>query len=117
MSKLELLQGTLDMLVLQVLNGGPMHGWGIAQRIQLLSKDVLQVEEGSIYPVQGLLEGVLYATRVDRVERNRLFGQAPNVGKQRGSVQRGRSTIRPETCPRRSSSRTSLTCPSGRAVV
>src|SRR5580704_11082404 len=50
MSKLELLQGTLDMLVLQVLNGGPMHGWGIAQRIQLLSKDVLQIEEGSIYP-------------------------------------------------------------------
>lgn len=50
MSKIDLLQGTLDMLVLQVLNGGPMHGWGIAQRIQLLSKDVLRVEEGSIYP-------------------------------------------------------------------
>src|ERR1035438_9857550 len=50
MSKMELLQGTLDMLVLQVLSGGPMHGWGIAQRIQILSKDVLQVEEGSIYP-------------------------------------------------------------------
>lgn len=50
MSKMELLQGTLDMLVLRVLNGGPMHGWGIAQRIQLLSRDVLQVEEGSIYP-------------------------------------------------------------------
>src|ERR1700678_3448868 len=50
MSKIELLQGTLDMLVLRVLSGGPMHGWGIAQRIQLLSKDVLQVEEGSIYP-------------------------------------------------------------------
>lgn len=50
MSKMELLQGTLDMLVLRVLSGGPMHGWGIAQRIQILSKDVLQVEEGSIYP-------------------------------------------------------------------
>ena len=50
MSKMELLQGTLDMLVLQVLSGGPMHGWGIAQRIQILSRDVLQVEEGSIYP-------------------------------------------------------------------
>ena len=50
MSKLDLLQGTLDMLVLRVLNGGPMHGWGIAARIQILSKDVLQVEEGSIYP-------------------------------------------------------------------
>ncbi len=50
MSKMELLQGTLDMLVLRVLSGGPMHGWGIAQRIQILSKGVLQVEEGSIYP-------------------------------------------------------------------
>lgn len=50
MAKMELLQGTLDMLVLQVLKGGPMHGWGIAARIQLLSKDVLQVEEGSVYP-------------------------------------------------------------------
>lgn len=50
MSKMDLLQGTLDMLVLRVLNGGPMHGWGIADRIQILSKDVLQVEEGSIYP-------------------------------------------------------------------
>jgi PadR family transcriptional regulator, regulatory protein PadR len=50
MSKMELIQGTLDMLVLSVLNGGPLHGWGIAQRIQLLSRDALQVEEGSIYP-------------------------------------------------------------------
>jgi PadR family transcriptional regulator, regulatory protein PadR len=50
MSKMELLQGTLDMLVLRVLSGGSMRGWGIAQRIQILSKDVLQVEEGSIYP-------------------------------------------------------------------
>ncbi len=49
-SKLDLLQGTLDMLVLRVLSGGPMHGWGIAARIQLLSKDALVVEEGSIYP-------------------------------------------------------------------
>lgn len=50
MPKLDLLQGTLDMLVLQVLAGGPMHGWGIAARLQLLSKDALQVEEGSLYP-------------------------------------------------------------------
>ncbi|HZZ19854.1 MAG TPA: PadR family transcriptional regulator [Opitutaceae bacterium] len=47
---MEVLQGTLDMLVLRVLNAGPMHGWGIAQKIQILSRDVLQVEEGSIYP-------------------------------------------------------------------
>lgn len=48
--KTDLLQGTLDLLVLQVVKAGPLHGWGIAQRIQLLSKDLLRVEEGSIYP-------------------------------------------------------------------
>jgi PadR family transcriptional regulator, regulatory protein PadR len=50
MSKLDLLQGTLDLLVLRVLNGGPMHGFGIAQKIHLLSETALQVEEGSLYP-------------------------------------------------------------------
>lgn len=50
MSKLDILQGTLDMLVLRILSNGRMHGWGIAQRIQLLSDSVLIVEEGSIYP-------------------------------------------------------------------
>jgi hypothetical protein len=39
----ELLQGTLDLLILQTLATGPMHGWGVAQRIQQLSKDVLQI--------------------------------------------------------------------------
>ncbi|MBK8476472.1 MAG: PadR family transcriptional regulator [Opitutaceae bacterium] len=56
MPKLDLLQGTLDMLVLQVLSGGPMHGWGIAQRLQLLSKNTLQVEEGSMYPAMYRME-------------------------------------------------------------
>lgn len=46
----ELLQGTLDMLVLRVLNSGRMHGWGIAQRIHLVSREMLKVEEGSLYP-------------------------------------------------------------------
>ena len=44
------LHGTLDMLVLKVLNDGRMHGYAIAVRLQQLSKDVLQVEEGSLYP-------------------------------------------------------------------
>ena len=44
------LHGTLDMLVLKVLASGPMHGYGIATRLQQVSKDVLQVEEGSLYP-------------------------------------------------------------------
>ena len=50
MQKTELLQGTLDMLILKVLNRGPRHGFAIAERIQLLSDDVLSVGEGSLYP-------------------------------------------------------------------
>jgi PadR family transcriptional regulator, regulatory protein PadR len=50
MAKHELIPGTLDMLVLRVLNGGSTHGWGIVQRIHQLSSEVLTVEEGSLYP-------------------------------------------------------------------
>jgi PadR family transcriptional regulator, regulatory protein PadR len=46
----ELLPGTLDMLILKTLSAGRMHGYGIAQRIQQISSEVLQVEEGSLYP-------------------------------------------------------------------
>ncbi len=49
-SKNELLPGTLEMLILQTLTRSPMHGYGIAQQIQQISEDVLQVEEGSLYP-------------------------------------------------------------------
>jgi len=49
-SKNELLPGTLDMLILHTLTRGAMHGYGIAQHIQEISDDVLQVEEGSLYP-------------------------------------------------------------------
>ena len=46
----DLLQGTLDMLILRTLVAGPMHGWGIAQRILQVSEDVLRVNQGSLYP-------------------------------------------------------------------
>ncbi len=46
----ELLQGTLELLVLKTLTLEPMHGWGIAQRIQQLSREVFQVNQGSLYP-------------------------------------------------------------------
>jgi len=49
-SKTELLQGTLDLLILKTLAPGPLHGYAIAQRIQQRSEDVLVVEEGSLYP-------------------------------------------------------------------
>src|ERR671933_364879 len=48
--KRELLPGTLDMLILKTLSVSPMHGYGIALHIKRLSRDVLQVEEGSLYP-------------------------------------------------------------------
>jgi PadR family transcriptional regulator, regulatory protein PadR len=50
MEKLDLPQGTLDLLVLQVLSGGEMHGWGIAQKLTVLSKEELQLQEGTLYP-------------------------------------------------------------------
>ncbi len=50
------LQGTLDLLVLRVLRQSRMHGWGIAQQIQLISRDVLQVNQGSLYPALRRLE-------------------------------------------------------------
>jgi transcriptional regulator len=52
----DLLQGTLDLLILQTLVPGPMHGWGVAQRIQQISKDVLQIGQGSLYPALHRLE-------------------------------------------------------------
>ena len=52
----DLLQGTLDMLILKTLVLGPNHGWGISQRIQQTSKDVLQVNQGSLYPALHRLE-------------------------------------------------------------
>ena len=54
--KSDLLQGTLDLLVLKTLALGPQHGWGIAQRIQQISRDVLQVNQGSLYPALHRLE-------------------------------------------------------------
>jgi transcriptional regulator len=52
----ELLQGTLDLLILRTLAPGPMHGWGIAQRIEAVSDSVLVVNQGSLYPALHRLE-------------------------------------------------------------
>jgi PadR family transcriptional regulator PadR len=54
--KSDLLQGTLDMLILKTLALGPMHGWGISQRIQQISQGVLCVNQGSLYPALHRLE-------------------------------------------------------------
>jgi PadR family transcriptional regulator, regulatory protein PadR len=55
-TRLDLLQGTLDLLILRTLTGDPRHGWAISERIQELSQDVLRVNQGSLYPALHRLE-------------------------------------------------------------
>jgi PadR family transcriptional regulator, regulatory protein PadR len=56
LEKLDLLQGTLDMLILKVVALGPVHGYGISQRIRQISNEVLNVQQGSLYPALHRLE-------------------------------------------------------------
>jgi PadR family transcriptional regulator PadR len=62
-NKADVLQGTLDMLILKIAALGPIHGYAMVQRIQRISKDVLQVQQGSLYPALHRLEdrGLLHA--------------------------------------------------------
>jgi transcriptional regulator len=53
----DLLQGTLDLLILRVLGLGPLHGWGISTRIREISEETLRVNQGSLYPALHRLEG------------------------------------------------------------
>ena len=55
-ARTDLLQGTLDLLILKALQLGPMHGWGITLRIEQISEDVLKVNQGSLYPALHRLE-------------------------------------------------------------
>ena len=55
-AKADLAQGTLDLLILKILNLGPLHGYAIAQRLQQISRDVIQVNQGSLYPALHRLE-------------------------------------------------------------
>lgn len=55
-AKTDLLQGTLDLLVLKALTLGPLHGWGISKRIRRMSHEVLEVNQGSLYPALHRLE-------------------------------------------------------------
>jgi PadR family transcriptional regulator, regulatory protein PadR len=70
--KSDLLQGTLDLLILKTLATGPMHGWGISLQIQQVSQDVLQVNQGSLYPALHRLEQQgLIASQWGASENNR----------------------------------------------
>ena len=70
-NRIELLQGTLDLLVLQTLQWGPQHGYGIAQAIRLKSGDVLDVETGSLYPALHRLEREKWIKSEWKVSDNR----------------------------------------------
>jgi PadR family transcriptional regulator len=66
------LRGSIDLLVLKTLSLGPMHGWGVSQRIQQSSRDVLEINQGSLYPaLQRLEKAGLIASRWGTTENNR----------------------------------------------
>jgi PadR family transcriptional regulator PadR len=69
--RLEILQGTLDMLILQTLQWGPQHGYGIAQAIRAGSSDVLQVDTGSLYPALHRLERQKWIAATWKVSANK----------------------------------------------
>lgn len=66
----ELLQGTLELLVLKALSLGPMHGWGLAQRIEQMSREVFQVSQGSLYPALQRMKRKGWITSEWRVTEN-----------------------------------------------
>ena len=70
-NRIELLQGTLDLLILQTLQWGPQHGYGIAQAIRANSSDVLQVDTGSLYPALHRLERKRWIAAAWKVSDNK----------------------------------------------
>ena len=89
--KTDLLQGTLDLLILQVAALGPMHGYAIAQRLNRISKEALQVQQGSLYPALHRLEkrGWLKAEwRAADSGREAKFYTLTAAGKKRLDVER-----------------------------
>jgi transcriptional regulator len=82
----DLVQGTLDLLILRTIASEPLHGWAIAQRIQLLSKDVLQVNQGSLYPALQRLERQGWITAewgMSETNRRARFYELTAAGKRR----------------------------------
>lgn len=70
-NRIELLQGTLDLLILQTLRWGPQHGYGISQAIRVSSSDVLQVDTGSLYPALHRLERQKWIAAEWKVSENK----------------------------------------------
>jgi transcriptional regulator len=91
LSKIELLQGTLDFIILQTLRWGPRHGYGIAQMIRASSSGVLQVETGSLYPALHRLAKKKWITAdwdvSDNGQRVRVYTLTP-AGRKQLTVER-----------------------------
>ncbi len=88
----DLLQGTLELLVLKTLSLEPMHGWGISQRIQQMSRDVFQVNQGSLYPALQRMKSKGWITSEWRTTENnrraRYYMLTP-VGQRHLAAERG----------------------------
>ena len=92
-NRIEILQGTLDLLVLQTLMWGPQHGYGIAQAIQAGSSDVLQVDTGSLYPALHRLEKqgwIASAWKVTENKQQAKYYRLTAAGKKQLAAQRSR---------------------------
>ena len=97
----ELLQGTLELLILKTLSLQPMHGWGISQRIQQMSRDVFQVNQGSLYPAlqrmknKGLLRAEWRTTDHGRQARYYLLTAAGEreLAQERSQWERSSSAV------------------------
>jgi transcriptional regulator len=90
-SRFPIPQGTLDMLVLQILSLGPAHGYGIAQRLQQVSRDTVQVNQGSLYPALHRLEQKRWLTsewRQSETGREARFYALTRAGHKRLAVER-----------------------------
>jgi PadR family transcriptional regulator PadR len=88
--RLDLLQGTLDLLILRTLRDGVAHGWDIAERIEQVSQQVLQVNQGSLYPALHRLEheGWIKAEwRVSELGRRARFYQLTATGRRQLEVE------------------------------
>jgi len=84
--KADVLQGTLDMLILKTIALEPMHGYGIAMRIQQISRDVLQIQQGSLYPALRRLERKGWITArwgESENKRRARFYNLTNAGRKR----------------------------------
>src|ERR1044071_7913572 len=92
-AKLDLLQGTLDMMVLRTLSAGPANGYEIARAIERLSEDVLAVDHGSLYPALHRLERsgrVAARWETSSTKRRARYYRLPPAGRKRLAIERSR---------------------------